>query len=87
MTGGQPTGPYQLNPFTAAGLPPPAHHGSARSVLAAAAAHASHHSHNPHLPPPAHLPPTMFSTHPPMAMAFGPLSPPKATYQPLWFAE
>ncbi|XP_021954938.1 homeodomain-interacting protein kinase 3 isoform X2 [Folsomia candida] len=89
MTSGQPAGPYQLNPFASGALPPPAHHGSARSVLAAHAAHAhaSHHGHNPHtLPPPAHLPP-VFSTHPPMAMAFGPLSPAKATYQPLWFAE
>lgn len=75
-------------------LPPPAHHGSARSVLAAAAAAAAaaphpHSSHHPHtLPPPAHLP-AVFSTHPPMAAAyaFGPLSPPKPSYQPLWFAE
>ncbi|CAG7722168.1 unnamed protein product [Allacma fusca] len=99
VTSAQPSGQaqstaYQLSPFAPGPLPPPAHHGSARSVLAAAAAaaaaaphqHASHHGHT--LPPPAHLP-TVFSAHPPMAAAyaFGPLSPPKPTYQPLWFAE
>ncbi|CAL8116038.1 unnamed protein product [Orchesella dallaii] len=86
---------YQLSPFASGALPPPAHHGSARSVLAASAAaaaaaaphpHAPHHPHT--LPPPAHLP-TVFSTHPPMAAAyaFGPLSPPKPSYQQLWFTE
>lgn len=69
-------------------LPPPAHHASARSVLAAAvAAPHQHASHHHTLPPPAHLP-TVFTTHPPMATyAFGPLSPAKPAYQPLWFAE
>jgi len=93
-TGQAPSAAYQLSPFAPGALPPPAHHGSARSVLAAAAAaaaaaphqHAAHHAHT--FPPPAHLP-TVFSSHPPMAAAyaFGPLSPPKPSYQPLWFAE
>ncbi|XP_046395394.1 homeodomain-interacting protein kinase 2 isoform X5 [Ischnura elegans] len=62
-------------------LPPPAHHASARPVLAT---HASH-------PLPAHMQPAaVFPAHPQVAASYGygPLSPAKSQYQPhLWFAE
>ncbi|KAG8229821.1 hypothetical protein J437_LFUL008189 [Ladona fulva] len=62
-------------------LPPPAHHASARPVLA------THPSH----PLPAHMQPAaVFPAHPQVAASYGygPLSPAKSQYQPhLWFAE
>lgn len=69
-------------------LPPPAHHSSARPVLAA---HASH-------PLPAHMQPAaVFPAHPQVAAAaaaaaaatygYAPLSPAKSQYQHLWYAE
>ena len=60
-------------------LPPPAHHSSARPVLAA---HPSGH------PLPAHLP-SVFGGHPQVAGTFNyaALSPSKSQYQPLWLAE
>jgi homeodomain interacting protein kinase len=63
-------------------LPPPAHHASARPVLAT---HASH-------PLPAHMQPAaVFPAHPQVAASYGfaPLSPAKShQYQPsLWFTE
>lgn len=77
-----PTG-HQVAPFTTGrALPPPAHHASARPVLA------THPSH----PLPAHMQPTaVFPAHPQVAASYGfaPLSPSKThQYQPsLWFTE
>ncbi|XP_076030762.1 homeodomain interacting protein kinase isoform X6 [Oratosquilla oratoria] len=72
---------HQVNPFTpGAALPPPAHHGSGRTVLAAPPAH----------PLPAHMQPTaVFSTHPQMAppYTYAALSPTKSQYQGIWFSE
>ncbi|XP_021942951.1 homeodomain-interacting protein kinase 2 isoform X4 [Zootermopsis nevadensis] len=74
---------HQVAPFTAGrALPPPAHHASARPVLA------THPSH----PLPAHMQPAaVFPAHPQVAASYGfaPLSPAKShQYQPsLWFTE
>lgn len=74
---------HQVAPFTAGrALPPPAHHASARPVLA------THPTH----PLPAHMQPAaVFPAHPQVAASYGfaPLSPAKShQYQPsLWFTE
>nr|CAD7580331.1 unnamed protein product [Timema californicum] len=74
---------HQVAPFTSGrALPPPAHHASARPVLA------THPTH----PLPAHMQPAaVFPAHPQVAASYGfaSLSPAKShQYQPsLWFAE
>ncbi|XP_047498182.1 homeodomain-interacting protein kinase 2-like isoform X3 [Penaeus chinensis] len=73
---------HTVNPFTPGGaLPPPAHHSSGRTVLAAPPAH----------PLPAHMQPTaVFPTHPQVAApytAYTALSPAKSQYQSIWFSE
>lgn len=67
--------------FYRGALPPPAHHSSGRTVLAAPPAH----------PLPAHMQPTaVFPTHPQVAApytAYTALSPAKSQYQSIWFSE
>ncbi|XP_073999472.1 homeodomain-interacting protein kinase 2-like isoform X2 [Rhodnius prolixus] len=74
---------HQVPPFTAGrGVPPPAHHSSARPLLTAGA-HPSH-------PLPAHMQPAaVFPAHPQVA-SYGYISPAKPQYPAppaLWFAE
>lgn len=83
VTAAQPA--YHQVPFSTGALPPPAHHSSARPVLAAHMNAAGH-------PLPAHMQPAaVFPAHPQVAASYGfaALSPAKThQYQPgLWFTE